>query len=60
LEILLTSLKKVLNAFIVTPYSQGTVKSDRQQLIKIIVESLSQHDEKHVVPTPINAIKVRK
>jgi hypothetical protein len=27
---------------------------------KIIVESLSQHDEKHVVLTPINEIRVGK
>jgi hypothetical protein len=27
---------------------------------KIIVESLSQHDEKHVVPTPLKGIRVGK
>jgi hypothetical protein len=26
--------------------------------IKIIAESLSQHDEKHVVPTPLSGITV--
>jgi hypothetical protein len=26
--------------------------------VKIIVESLSQHDEKHVVPTPLSGIRV--
>jgi hypothetical protein len=28
--------------------------------IKIITESLSQHDEKHVVPTPLSGIRVGK
>jgi hypothetical protein len=27
---------------------------------EIIAESLSQHDEKHVVPTPISGIKVER
>jgi phosphomannomutase len=27
---------------------------------KIVAESLSQHDEKHVVPAPLNGIRVRK
>jgi hypothetical protein len=26
--------------------------------VKVIAESLSQHDEKHVVPTPLSAIRV--
>jgi hypothetical protein len=26
--------------------------------VKIIAESLSQHDEKHVVPTPLSGIRV--
>jgi hypothetical protein len=32
--------------------------SGRRPVIKIIAESLSQHDEKHVVPTPISGIRV--
>jgi hypothetical protein len=29
-------------------------------VVKIIAESLSQHDEKHVVPTPPSGIRVGK
>jgi hypothetical protein len=29
----------------------------RRPVVKIIAESLSQHDEKHVVPTPISVGK---
>jgi hypothetical protein len=29
-------------------------------VVKIIVESLSQHDEKYVVPTPLSRIRVGK
>jgi hypothetical protein len=29
-------------------------------VIKIIAESVSQYDEKHVVPTPLSGIRVRK
>jgi hypothetical protein len=32
--------------------------SGRRPVIKIIAESLSQHDEKHVVPTPLSGIRV--
>jgi hypothetical protein len=32
--------------------------SGRQPVIKINAESLSQHDEKHVVPTPLSGIRV--
>jgi hypothetical protein len=32
--------------------------SSRRPVVKIIVESLSQHDEKHVVPTPLSGIRV--
>jgi hypothetical protein len=32
--------------------------SGRQPVVKIIAESLSQHDEKHVVPTPLSGIRV--
>jgi hypothetical protein len=32
---------------------QGGLTSGRRPVVKIIAESLSQHDEKHVVPTPL-------
>jgi hypothetical protein len=32
---------------------------DVRQVVKIIAESLSQHDEKHIVPTPLSGIRVR-
>jgi hypothetical protein len=32
----------------------------RQPVIKINAESLSQHDEKHVVPTPLSGIRGKK
>jgi hypothetical protein len=32
--------------------------SGRQAILKIIAESLSQHDEKHVVPTSLSGIRV--
>jgi hypothetical protein len=31
--------------------------SGRRPVVKIIAESLSQHDEKHVVPTPLSVRK---
>jgi hypothetical protein len=34
--------------------------SGRRPVVKIVGESLSQHDEKHVVPTPLNGIRVGK
>jgi hypothetical protein len=34
--------------------------SGRHLVVKIIVESLSQHDEKYVVPTPLSGIRARK
>jgi hypothetical protein len=37
---------------------QGLLTSDRGWLQKIIAESLSQQDEKHVVPNPPRWIKV--
>jgi hypothetical protein len=39
-------------------YQGGT--SGRRPVVKIIAESLSQHGEKHVVPTPLGGIKVGK
>jgi hypothetical protein len=32
----------------------------RQSDVKIVAESLSQHDEKHVVPTPLSGTRVEK
>jgi hypothetical protein len=32
--------------------------SGRRPIVKIIAESLSQHDEKHVVPTSLSGIRV--
>jgi hypothetical protein len=32
--------------------------SGRRPVVKIIAESLSQHDEKHVVPNPLSRIRV--
>jgi hypothetical protein len=32
--------------------------SGRRPIVKIIAESLSQHDEKHVIPTPLSGIRV--
>jgi hypothetical protein len=36
---------------------QGGLTSGRRPVVKIIAESLSQHDEKHVVPTPLSGIR---
>jgi hypothetical protein len=38
-----------------TPVSR---RVDSRPVVKIIAESLSQHDEKHVVPTPLSGIRV--
>jgi hypothetical protein len=43
--------------FAPTPVSRR-VDVGRQPVVKIIAESLSQHDEKHVVPTPLSGIRV--
>jgi hypothetical protein len=32
--------------------------SGRRPVVKIIAESLTQHDEKHVIPTPLSGIRV--
>jgi hypothetical protein len=40
-----------------TPVSRG-VDVRQAAVVKIIAESLSQHDEKHVVPTPLSGIRV--
>jgi hypothetical protein len=34
--------------------------SARRPVVKIIAESLSQHDEKYVLPTPLSGIRVGK
>jgi hypothetical protein len=41
-------------------YSQRGLTSGRRPVVKIIAESLSQHDEKHVVPTTLSVEKGRK
>jgi hypothetical protein len=40
--------------------SQEGLTSGRRPVVKIIAESLSQHDEKLVVPTPLSVGKGRK
>jgi hypothetical protein len=35
---------------------QGGLTSGRRPVVKIVAESLSQHDERHVVPTPLSRI----
>jgi hypothetical protein len=37
---------------------QGGLTSGRRPVVKIIAESISQHYEKHVVPTPLSGIRV--
>jgi hypothetical protein len=37
---------------------QGGLTAGRRPVVKIIAKSLSQHDEKHVVPTPLSGIRV--
>jgi hypothetical protein len=39
------------------PKFQGGLTSGRRPLVKIIAESLPQHDEKHVVATPLSVEK---
>jgi hypothetical protein len=39
-------------------FKEGGRQAGRRLVIKIIAESLSRHDEKHVVPTPLSGIKV--
>jgi hypothetical protein len=38
-------------------FSQGGLTSGRRPVVKIIAQSLSQRDEKHVVPTPLSGKK---
>jgi hypothetical protein len=42
------------------PKSQGRLKSVRGPVIKIIAESLLQHDEKLVLTTALSGIRVGK
>jgi hypothetical protein len=44
-------------AFAVVSIHNG-LTSGRRPFVKIIAESLSQHDEKHIVPTPLSGIRV--
>jgi hypothetical protein len=37
---------------------QGRLTSGMLLVVKIIAEPLSQHDEEHVVPTPLSGIRV--
>jgi hypothetical protein len=39
---------------------QGEMTLERQPVVKTIFESLSQNDEKHVVPTPLSGIRIGK
>jgi hypothetical protein len=44
--------------FITHSKFQGGLTSGRRPVVKIIAESLSQHDEKHVASTPLSGIRV--
>jgi hypothetical protein len=39
-------------------FSQVGLTSYRRPVVRVITKSLSQHDEKHVVPTPLSWIRV--
>jgi hypothetical protein len=39
---------------------QEGLTSGRRSVVKIIAESLSQHDKKHVVPTPLSVGNKKK
>jgi hypothetical protein len=41
-------------------YQYGGLTSGRRPVLKIIAESLPQHDEKHVVTAPFSGIRVGK
>jgi hypothetical protein len=41
-------------------FFQGGLTSGRRSVVKINAESLSQHDEKHVLPTPLSLGKLEK
>jgi hypothetical protein len=47
-------LPPVTCAVFIQSVSQGGLTSGRQPVVKIIAESLSQYDEKNVVPTPLS------
>jgi hypothetical protein len=38
--------------------THSSFKKGFKEVVKIIAEYLSQHDEKHVVPTPLSGIRV--
>jgi hypothetical protein len=44
----------------IRPYSQGWLTSGSRPVVKVNEESLSQHDEKDIVPTPLTVGKGRK
>jgi hypothetical protein len=48
----------VTAAFAIVPTPVSRLTSGRRPVVKIIAESLSQHDEKQVVPTPLSGIRV--
>jgi hypothetical protein len=48
----------LINVYKLTYTFQGGLTSGRRPVVKIIAESLSQHDEEHVVQTPLSGIKV--
>jgi hypothetical protein len=39
-------------------FKEGGLMSARRPVVKIVAESLSQHDEKHVVPTLLSGIRL--
>jgi hypothetical protein len=45
---------------VVSTHSRFKLTSGRRPVVKIIAESLSQHDEKHVVRTPLSGIREGK
>jgi hypothetical protein len=51
-------LVPVTFAIVSTLQFQVGLTSGRRPVVKIIAESLSQHDGKHVVPTPLSGIRV--
>jgi hypothetical protein len=51
-------LRKLFSYIVYTWCSQGGLTSGRRPVVRIII--LPQHDEKHVVPTPLSVGKGRK
>jgi hypothetical protein len=50
-------LRAPYNIIYIITLTDVKVTTGRRPVVKIIVESLSQHDEKHVVPTPLSVGK---